>query len=209
VGRDRDGHFRRADARGSLGSVPRRPRIQAVRTIYHLTTQSACGTPLYFDDDDRWTWLAIAHSVFDRFRWVCIAWCLMTTHYHLLIRTTDDARLADAMKRLNWLYASTKNARHGDKGHVFGERYGSTLVETDAHLKDACRYIALNPVRAGVCLFAEDWPWSSHAEALGLRPPQPFFDPHDVLGIFDDCPEVARLAYKRYVDAPRVIRRAA
>jgi hypothetical protein len=58
-------------------------------------------------------------------------------------------------------------------------------------------------------LFPEDWRWSSHAEALGLRPPQPFFDPYDVLGIFDDRPEVARLAYKRYVDAPRPIRRAA
>jgi putative transposase len=183
--------------------MPRRPRIQAVQTIYHLTTQSACGTPLYLDDDDRWTFLTIAHSVLDRFRWICIAWCLMTTHYHLLIRTTDDARLADAMKRLNWLYASTKNARHGDKGHVFGARYGSTLVETDAHLKDACRYIALNPVHAGVCLFPEDWPWSSHSEALGLRRPQPFFDPYDALGIFDDRIDVARVTYKRYVDTPR------
>ena len=183
--------------------MPRRPRIQAVETIYHLTTQSACGTPLYGDDDDRWTFLTIAHSVLDRFHFVCIAYCLMTTHYHLLIRTTDDARLADAMKRLNWLYARTHNTRHGGKGHVFGSRYGSTLIETDAHLQDACRYVALNPVRAGLCLFPEDWSWSSHAEALGLREPQPFFDPYDVLGIFDDRPDVARVAYKRYVDTPR------
>src|SRR5436190_17070101 len=61
--------------------MPRRPRIQAVQTIYHLTTQSACGTPLYDDDDDRWTFLTIAHSVLERFRWICIAYCLMTTHY--------------------------------------------------------------------------------------------------------------------------------
>jgi REP element-mobilizing transposase RayT len=188
--------------------MPRRPRIQAVQTIYHLTTQSACGTPLYGDDDDRWIFLTIAHSVLDRFRWVCIAYCLMTTHYHLLIRTTDDARLAHAMKRLNWLYASTRNARYGAKGHVFGERYGSTLVESEAHLKDACRYVALNPVRAGLCLFAEEWRWSSHGEALGIRTPQPFFDPYDVLGLFDDRPDVARVAYKRYVDAPRPTPRA-
>jgi REP element-mobilizing transposase RayT len=132
--------------------MPPRPRIQAVQTIYHLTTQSACGTPLYGDEDDRWTFLTIAHSVLDRYRFICIAYCLMTTHYHFLIRTTNDAWVAEAMKRLNWLYASTKNARYGQKGHVFGARYGSTLVETDAHLKDACRYVALNPVRAGACL---------------------------------------------------------
>jgi hypothetical protein len=81
------------------------------------------------------------------------------------------------------------------------------MIETDAHLKDACRYVALNPVRAGLCLFPEDWPWSSHSEALGLRPPQSFFDPYDVLGIFDDRVDVARVAYKRYVDTPRPVRR--
>jgi REP element-mobilizing transposase RayT len=183
--------------------VPRRPRIQAVQTIYHLTTQSISGTPLYGDDDDRWTFLTIAAAVFDRARWSCIAWCLMTTHYHFLIRTTDDASLADAMKRLNWQYARTSNTRYGRKGHAFSARYGSTLVETDALLKDACRYVALNPVRAGLCLYPEDWRWSSHAEALGLREPQPFFQPYDVLGIFDDRAEEARVAYKRYVDTPR------
>lgn len=183
--------------------MPRPPRIQAVETIYHLTTRSARGTPLYLDDTDRWTWLAIAHSVFERFRWICIAWCLMTTHYHLLIRTTDDPQLAAAMKRLNWLYARSANKRHGNKGHVFAARYGSRLVETDAHLQDACRYVALNPVRAGLCLSAADWLWSSHGEALGLRRPQPFFDPDDVLGIFDDRPDIARTAYERYVDTPR------
>jgi putative transposase len=187
--------------------MPRRPRIQAVQTIYHLTTQSACGTPLYRDDDDHWTFLTIADSVLARYRLICIAYCLMTTHYHFVVRTTDDARLADAMKRLNWLYACTKNSRYGGKGHVFGARYGSTMIETDAHLKDACRYVALNPVRAGLCLFPEDWPWSSHGEALGLRPPQSFFDPCDVLGIFDDRVDVARAAYKRYVDTPRPVRR--
>jgi putative transposase len=127
----------------------------------------------------------------------------MTTHYHFVVRTTDDAQLADAMKRLNWLYARTTNTRYGNKGHVFGARYGSTLIETDAHLKDACRYVALNPVRAGICLFPEDWAWSSHGEALGLRTPQPFFDPYDVLAIFDDRPDQARATYKRYVDTPR------
>ena len=181
-----------------MRDVPRPPRIQAPETFYHLTTRSACGTPLYRDDDDRWIFLAITDSVIRRHRWICHSWCLMTTHYHFVIRTTEDAQLANAMKRLNWLYARTTNARYGGKGHVFGARYSSTLVETDAHLQEATRYVALNPVRAGICLFPEDWPWSSHAEVLGLRAPQPFFDPGDVLAIFDSA-----AAYKRYVDAPR------
>jgi putative transposase len=184
--------------------VPRPPRIQAAPAIYHLTTRSARDLPLFLDDDDRWTFLAIAESVVARHAWICQAYCLMTTHYHLVVRTTEDAALAAAMKRLNWLYARTTNLKHGGAGHVFGARYSSTLIESDAHLQDAIRYVALNPVRAGLCIRPEDWPWSSHAEALGLRTPQPFFSPIDVLGLFD-----GRDAYRRYVDAPRPARRAA
>lgn len=184
--------------------MPRALRMQATDAVYHLTTRSACGAPLYRDDDDRRTFLAIAGSVIARHRWICHAWCLMTTHYHLVVRTTDDARLAAAMRRLNWLYARSANTRHGGRGHVFDARYRSTVIESDAHLQDACRYVALNPVRAGLCLFPEEWPWSSHGEALGLRVPQPFFQPHNLIGIFGGRrPAAARAAYKRYVDTPR------
>jgi hypothetical protein len=30
----------------------------------------------------------------------------------------------------------------------------------DDYLFDACAYVVLNPVRAGLCIRAEDWPWS-------------------------------------------------
>jgi hypothetical protein len=118
----------------------------------------------------------------------------------LPLRHPHDGRCAacECDEAPHWLYARTTNTRYGGKGHVFGARYSSTLIETDAHLQDAIRYVALNPVRAGLCVFPEDWPWSSHAEALGLRPSQPFFDPYDVLAIFD-----GRTAYKRYVETPR------
>src|SRR5438045_9408970 len=100
--------------------MPRAPCVQAVETIYHLTTQSACGTPLFRDDDDR-----------------------------------------------------------------------------------GCSARSPTPSAGGTAGSATPGAWSSHAEALGLRTPQPFCDPYDVLAIFD-----GRSAYKRYVDAPRPPTRA-
>jgi len=37
------------------------------------------------------------------------------------------------------------------------------VVKTDRQLLPGARYIALNPVEAGLCETADDWPWCSHA----------------------------------------------
>ena len=59
------------------------------------------------------------------------------------------------------MYASYFNERHGFDGHLFDRRFGSRLVETEEHLVDASRYIAFNPVRAGLCSHPQEWRWSS------------------------------------------------
>ena len=64
--------------------VPRPPRIQSSETLFHLTTRSVRRTPLFRDDTDRWMFFAIVDSVVARHNWICHAYCLMTTHYHLL-----------------------------------------------------------------------------------------------------------------------------
>ena len=49
----------------------------------------------------------------------------------------------------------------GDVGHLFQQRFGSRFIETDEHYLEAFRYIAFNPVRAGLCERPTDWRWSS------------------------------------------------
>jgi putative transposase len=42
----------------------------------------------------------------------------------------------------------------------------------ERHLLATVRYTELNPVRARLCEFPEDWPWSSiHAHMAGLDDP--------------------------------------
>ena len=71
------------------------------------------------------------------------------------------------MRYLGSQYAQLFNERHmPGGGHVFQARFGSKLVRTDEQLAQLLRYVALNPVRAGLCADPASWPWSSHAALL-------------------------------------------
>ena len=60
------------------------------------------------------------------------------------------------------------NRRHHRFGHLFAERFTARVIEGDEYLFDACAYVVLNPVKAGLCLQPEDWPWSY--SRYGLAP---------------------------------------
>lgn len=99
-----------------------------------------------------------------------MAYCLLDNHVHLLIET-PEANLGAGMQHLHGLYGQTFNARHGRSGHVFQGRYGAVRVTSDEHLWTVVAYIAHNPVEAGLCKDPNQWPWSSHAAALGAPSP--------------------------------------
>lgn len=151
------------------------------------------------------SFFATLAAVISRHGWTCLGYCLMTTHYHVLVRTAGDRELAAAMWRLNGFYARSFNRRHGEHGHVFAARYGSPIIETDSHLLEACRYVAMNPVWAGLCLYPEDWFWSSYGISLGLRPAPDFFRPSNVLRFFGEG-ERARQEWQHFVEAAPVLR---
>ncbi|MDD3926731.1 MAG: transposase [bacterium] len=95
---------------------------------------------------------------------VTLCYCLMDNHYHLLVET-PDGNLSEGMKHLNAVYTQRFNKRHGLVGHLFQGRYKSILVQKESYLLALCRYIVLNPVRAGVS--KAPWKWSSYPALAG------------------------------------------
>jgi hypothetical protein len=71
------------------------------------------------------------------------------------------------MRQLNGVYTQRFNRRHERSGHVLQGRYGAQLVDGHGHLYEVCRYIVLNPVRAGLVEHPRDWPWSSYRATAG------------------------------------------
>jgi putative transposase len=127
---------------------------------YHVVTRGVAGAEVFRDDDDRRFFLRLLAAVVARDHWHCYAFCLMTTHYHLVVEATL-ARLSAGLQRLNGVHAQRFNRRHGRHGHLFGDRFHAWLIEDEDHLENTCEYVLQNPVRAGICKTAEDWPWSA------------------------------------------------
>jgi REP element-mobilizing transposase RayT len=139
----------------------RRPRNELPEHgVFHVTTRGVARTAIFRDDDERRLFLRLLADVVRRNEWRCYAFCLMTNHYHLVVEAFVW-RLAVGMQRLNGVYAQAFNRRHKRSGHLFGDRYAAWAVESDDHCRAACEYVLQNPVRAGLCERAADWPWSA------------------------------------------------
>lgn len=146
--------------RGYVLVVPRIPRSQLADGVFHATARGNCGSPLFVDDLDRVDFLDLLRSTADRFLWRCYAYCLMTTHYHVVL-SASRAALSDGMRRLNGAYARRANKRHGRRGHLFEERFSAFAIEDEDHLIAAVQYVLQNPVHAGLATRPEDWIWSA------------------------------------------------
>jgi REP element-mobilizing transposase RayT len=140
-----------------------RPRRFAAGAPAHLTARSVAGLPLFPTTADCFEFLRLLKKITKRIRWTVAAWCLMGTHYHLLVFTPDPEAAPLALQTLNSSYARYFNATHDRRGHVFGARYTETLVETERHLHAALAYVLENPVRAGLVREPTDWAWSGDA----------------------------------------------
>lgn len=149
------------------------------------------------DDEDRRVFLDLLKRTCARQGWLCRGYCLLSTHYHALV-TTPKPNLAPGMQWLNGLYAATFNERHEGHGHVFGGRYKSVLVRSDAHLIYLVAYLAMNPVKAGICRAPTEWHWSSYRALLG-QVPGGFLQLGEVMRMFAFDPAEARVRIENYV----------
>src|SRR5712692_1108446 len=146
---------------GYRQTMPRVPRGHlSDYTFFHVTARGTGGIDIFLEDLDRADFLNLFTSTAERFDWVCHVICLMSTHYHAIVEEPQQ-RISAGMQRLNGTYARRFNRRHERRGHLFENRFVSWVVRDERHLALACRYVLNNPVRAGLCRTAEDWPWSS------------------------------------------------
>ena len=146
--------------------MARQPRGTVYPGIYHVTRRSAGPVEMFRDDFDRTDFCNRLERTIVRFEWICHGFCLMSTHYHLLLEVGEDA-LQPGMHVLNGCYAQQFNRRWARSGHLKGSPYGATLVETEEHLLSCVRYIARNPVEADLCSNAAEWYWSSYRGCAG------------------------------------------
>lgn len=176
-------------------------RVEFPGGLYHVTARGNGRLAIFVDDSDRERFLAVLASVVARYHVLCHGYCLMGNHYHLLLET-PEANLSRAMRQLNGVYSQSFNRRHGRPGHVLEGRFHAQVVDKEAYLRAVCRYIVLNPVRAGLVAHPGQWPWSSYAATSGEQP-VPAFLSVDWLLAFGETLERAKAEhrYRQFVAA--------
>ena len=178
--------------------MPRPPRIEVAGGVHHVMAKAPFGRVLFIDDQDRVRYLGLLAREVARRRWRVLTYCQMTNHLHLLIRTPEPD-LGAGIKSIHERYATDLNTRHRQYGHVFGARFKNKLVRTDRHLHGCLRYIARNPVEAGMCAAPIEWPWGAHGALVGLVEPSGGVDVEGALSCLGSNLGSARIAYQQLV----------
>jgi putative transposase len=140
--------------------MPRQPRsVLPDRGIYHVTARGVDRSLIVRDEIDRDALHELVIKAQRRFGLRYDAYCLMSSHFHLIVRATLTS-LSAGMHWLNGVYAQRFNRRHNRTGHLFENRFSARIMKDEEHWLESCRYVLENPVEAGLCEFALDWPWS-------------------------------------------------
>lgn len=133
--------------------------------------QNATGFEMLFlVTRDRISFESILRRTLVRFGWKLHAYAQVGTHFHLLVTVPVDT-LAKGMQYLNSRYVEAFNAEHARGGTLVRRRYRSKHVADEPHYLQALVYIALNPVRAGLCNHPAEWPWGSFGGGGRIAPP--------------------------------------
>jgi REP element-mobilizing transposase RayT len=173
-------------------------RLAFAGGVYHVTARGNERKAIVRDDGDRARFLDTLAAMVDQYGVVCHAWVLMDNHYHLLLETPSP-NLSLAVRYLNGVYTQRFNRRHRRVGHLFQGRFKAIVVEKEGYLLELCRYVVLNPVRAGVVKDPAAYPWSSYRATAGLTPAPGWLTVDWVLEQFGQRRGAAQAKYRQFV----------
>ena len=164
-----------------------------------MIAHAVADEPLFYDDIDRRRYLGLLQQAAQRHRWKVLTFVLLDNHVHLLI-VAAARDLSGALWSLHWGYATHFHERHPSRrGHVFESRPKTLPIKTERYLLAVLRYIANNPVTAGICARPEAYRWSAHRALLAMSEPMPVVATADVLFRFGADLQSARMRYAAFV----------
>lgn len=141
--------------------MPRIARIIAPGYPHHITQRGNNRSEVFFDDDDRQTYLKLLSQYAQKYSLKIWAYCLMDNHLHLLAVPESEQSLARGIGLTNQVYTQYLNRKLKQSGRIWQNRFFSCIVENNKYLWAVARYIECNPVKAGLVKRAEEYPWSS------------------------------------------------
>lgn len=140
--------------------MARLPRMVLPGIPHHVTQRGNRRERTFFEEGDYALYLDLLAEASERHGVEIWSYCLMPNHVHIIAVPRDADALSRTFRHVHRHYTGYVNARLRVTGHLWQGRFSSVAMD-EAHLCAALRYVALNPVRAGLVDRAEEWRWSS------------------------------------------------
>ena len=140
---------------------------------YHIYNRGANKADIFLNDKDYLFLLKQVKTHMREFGISVIAYCLMSNHYHFVLRQNGESKINDFMQAVFFNYSSSFNSSfnmiHKHSGTLFEGPFRAILVDKNEYLLHLCRYIHRNPLDAGIVVKPEQWHYSNDAEFIGQR----------------------------------------
>ncbi len=170
--------------------MPRAPRLAATDIPFHVVQRGHNRDRCFFEEGDYAAYLVALRDAADAQAVILHAYALMTNHVHLLVTPRMPRSIARMLQSVGARYVRRVNRARDRRGTLWEGRYRACFVADDRHVLAACRYIDLNPVRAGMVRHPADYPWTSY-RALAGSAQHAWLQPHPALSIIGRVPGVA------------------
>jgi putative transposase len=150
--------------------VARRLRVVEPDSVLHVVNRGNERRRLFDRPEDYQEFLWLVDHAAGRVPIRLLGYALMPNHWHFVLWPRDVVELSQFLHHLTTMHAARFRYVSGTigLGHVYQGRYRSSVVDCDARYARTMRYVEANPLRAGFVTKAEDWPWSSLTERLGV-----------------------------------------
>ena len=149
--------------------MPRREGSFISGVYYHIFNRVVEGELLFQDHNNYVLCLTLVKRNASKYNIDVLSYCLMPNHYHFLLQQKSDIPISKFSSVLFNTYVQKVNQLRGRKGSLFTGRFKHVLVDREEYLIHLCRYIHLNPVKAGLVQNPEDWFFSNYLDWIGMR----------------------------------------
>jgi putative transposase len=147
-------------AQATLEIMARIARVVAPGIPHHITQRGNRRMETFFDGADYHEYLYLMAEWCNRCKVRIWSYCLMPNHVHLIAVPASEDGLRRAIGEAHRCYTRYINFKKGWKGHLWQGRFSSCPMD-ETYLIATARYIAMNPVKAGLVKKPEMYPWSS------------------------------------------------
>tara|TARA_R110002072_G_scaffold210591_5_gene368210 strand:+ start:83 stop:1093 length:1011 start_codon:yes stop_codon:yes gene_type:complete len=140
--------------------MPRRPRCDTPGSWHHVLNRAIAKRPYFEARSDKRYFLARLAREVRAGRIEVHAYSLMTTHFHLLVRS-PIGEMSEGMRLIQNAYSRFFNRRRRRDGPLIRARFYSKVIDSETYCRAVVRYIDFNAVRAKVVSSAEDHEFGS------------------------------------------------